>query len=157
MTYRIRTRTKEDVDEFITWTYDGVYSFYDNNIQKEKIDGFLASADRDNFYTVIDEQGVLIGNCEFFNVGEAPEEEIIAVGVQMKPSLTGKGNGLRFIQAIIEQGRECIGFDHLELAVADFNKRAIKVYEKAGFKRKGSFKNVLRGKEYDFIIMEKDW
>ncbi len=156
MSYKIRKRTAEDVREFITWTYDGVYSFYDNNIQEEKVNGFLNSIDIDHFYSVIDEQGTLIGNCEFFHVGEAPEE-IIAVGVQMKPSRTGKGNGLRFIEEIIEYGRVKIGYEHLELAVADFNKRAIKVYEKAGFKRKGNFQNNIRGEDYNFIIMEKDW
>ncbi|RLQ94574.1 GNAT family N-acetyltransferase [Falsibacillus albus] len=156
MNYKIRKRTKEDVHEFITWTYDGIYSFYDNNIQEEKINGFLQSIDNDQFYSVIDDQGQLIGNCEFFNVGEAPEE-ILAVGVQMKPSLTGEGNGLTFIQAIIDQGRELLGYDHLELAVAHFNKRAIKLYEKAGFKRKGDFQNNIRGENYNFIIMEKDW
>jgi [ribosomal protein S18]-alanine N-acetyltransferase len=156
MIFKLRKRTKEDVNEFITWTFDGVYSFYDNNIQEEKINGFLESVDSDNYYSVINDQGNLIGNCEFFNVGESPEE-VIAVGVQMKPSLTGKGNGLRFIQAIIELGRELLGYDHLELAVVDFNKRAIKVYEKAGFNTKGNFQNNIRGKDYNFIIMEKDW
>ncbi|MFD1737450.1 GNAT family N-acetyltransferase [Bacillus salitolerans] len=156
MSYKIRKRTIEDVNEFITWTYEGVYSFYDNNIQAEKINGFLQSINTDNFFSVIDHQGELIGNCEFFNVGEA-QEEVIAVGVQMKPSMTGKGNGLRFIQAIIEQGRELIGYNHLELAVVEFNKRAIKTYEKAGFKRKGNFQNRIRGENYKFIIMEKDW
>jgi [ribosomal protein S18]-alanine N-acetyltransferase len=156
MSYTIRKRTKEDVYEFTTWTYDGVYSFYDNHIQEEKINGFLQSVDTDHFYSVVDDQGGLVGNCEFFHVGEAPEE-ILAVGVQMRPALTGNGKGLRFIQAIIEQGRALIGYDHLELAVADFNKRAMKVYEQAGFKRKGGFQNTIRGQEYHFIIMEKDW
>ncbi|MGR3762998.1 GNAT family N-acetyltransferase [Rossellomorea sp. NS-SX7] len=156
MSYRIRKRTKKDVDEFITWTYEGVYSFYDNNIQEKKIDGFLQSVDTDHLYSVIDHQDRLIGNCEFFNVGDSPEV-VMAVGVQMKPSLTGNGAGLTFIQAIIEQGREQIGYNHLELAVVDFNKRAIKVYENAGFRRKGEFENVIRGENYRFIIMEKDW
>jgi [ribosomal protein S18]-alanine N-acetyltransferase len=156
MSFDLRKRTQEDVNEFITWKYDGLYSFYDNDIQEEKINGFLQSIETDNFYSVIDELGELVGNCEFFNVGEA-KEEIIAVGVQMKPSLTGKGNGLMFIQAIIEKGRDLKGYDHLELAVVDFNKRAIKVYEKAGFNTKGNFENRIRGRDYNFIIMKKDW
>jgi [ribosomal protein S18]-alanine N-acetyltransferase len=156
MSYTIRKRTQEDVAEFITWTYKGVYSFYDNNIQEEKITGFLQSVDTDRMYSVVDGQGELIGNCEFFGVGETPEE-IMAVGVQMRPDLTGKGNGLVFIQSIIEEGRKMIGFSHLELAVAEFNTRAIHVYELAGFRRKGDFKNSIRGEEYRFIIMEKDW
>jgi [ribosomal protein S18]-alanine N-acetyltransferase len=156
MSYTIRKRTQEDVTEFITWTYEGVYSFYDNNIQDEKINGFLQSVDTDQMYSVVDGQGELIGNCEFFDVGE-PSEEIMAVGVQMRPDLTGKGNGLVFIQSIIEEGRKMIGFSHLELAVAEFNTRAIHVYELAGFRRKGDFENEIRDENYKFIIMEKDW
>ncbi|MGD6969410.1 GNAT family N-acetyltransferase [Rossellomorea vietnamensis] len=156
MEYALRKRTKEDVLEFINWTYDGDYSFYDNNIQEEKVQGFLQSIDTDRYFSVINDEGELIGNCEFFNVGDG-SEEITAVGVQMKPSLTGKGNGLEFIQAIIERGREVIRYNHLELAVVDFNQRAIRVYEQAGFKRKGEFQNCIRGKEYRFIIMKKDW
>jgi [ribosomal protein S18]-alanine N-acetyltransferase len=156
MSYTIRKRTQEDVAEFITWTYEGVYSFYDNNIQDEKINGFLQSVDTDRMYSVEDGQGELVGNCEFFDV-EEPSEEILAVGVQMRPDLTGNGNGLVFIKSIIEEGRKMIGFSHLELAVAEFNTRAIHVYELAGFRSKGDFKNSIRGEEYRFIIMEKDW
>ncbi|MCA1054131.1 GNAT family N-acetyltransferase [Rossellomorea aquimaris] len=156
MSYSLRKRTKEDVAEFITWTYEGIYSFYDNNIQEEKITAYLQSVDKDLFYSVIDDHGRLIGNCEFFDVGDAPEV-VMAVGVQMKPTLTGKGGGLEFIQSIIDVGREIIGFNHLELAVVEFNERAIRVYEQAGFKRKGGFQNKIRGEEYRFIIMERDW
>lgn len=75
----------------------------------------------------------------------------------MKPSLTGQGHGSKFSSAIIEQGRQLFKYDHLELAVADFNKRAIKTYEKEGFKKRGEFEDTIRGKSYNFIIMAKDW
>lgn len=156
MTLTIRKRTIEDVNEFLTWTYDAIYSFYDNNIQKEKIEGFKESVHSDRAFSVIDQKGELVGNCEFFNVDD-DGEEILAVGVQMKPSLTGKGNGAEFINAIAEQGRIKLNFNHLELAVADFNQRAIKVYENVGFKKKGEFENEIRGNMYNFIIMYKDW
>jgi|GEM_PF-3689464 len=29
MELTIRRRTEEDIKKFITWTYDGIYSFYD--------------------------------------------------------------------------------------------------------------------------------
>lgn len=151
MTFTIRKRTEEDINEFITWTYDGIYSFYDNNIQQEKIEKYKQSVYSERSFSVVDGNDNLIGNCEFFG------EEVIAVGVQMKPSLTGQGSGLSFVNAVVEQGRELLKFNHLELAVVDFNKRAIRTYEKAGFKLKGEFKNEIRGNTYNFIIMEKDW
>lgn len=74
----------------------------------------------------------------------------------MKPSMTGQGYGSEFVKAIIEQGRDVLKYNHLELFVVDFYKRAIRTYEKEGFKKKGEFQNVIRGNNYNFIIMEKD-
>lgn len=156
MKFTLRKRTSDDIEEFLTWTYDGIYAFYDNNIQQEKIDGFRQSIETDRAFSVISQDGTLAGNCEFFNVSDNGEE-VLAVGVQMNPSLTGKGHGYSFINAIINEGRVLFKYEHLELAVVDFNKRAIKLYENAGFKRKGEFQNEIRGSTYDFIIMEKDW
>ncbi|EDL64503.1 GNAT family N-acetyltransferase [Bacillus sp. SG-1] len=157
MEFTLRKRTSDDIEEFLTWTYDGIYAFYDNDIQQEKIDGFRESIDSDRAFSVFTKDGTLAGNCEFFNVADDDDDEVLAVGVQMKPSLTGKGYGSSFMDAIINEGRGIFKYDHLELAVVDFNKRAIKLYENAGFKRKGEFQNEIRGTTYDFIIMEKDW
>lgn len=156
MELTIRRRTKDDINQFITWTYDGIYSFYDNNIQKEKIEGFEQSINSERAFSVIDDKENLIGNCEFYDISD-DGEEILAVGVQMKPSMTGQGYGSKFFKEIIEQGRGLLNYNHLELSVVDFNKRAIRTYEKEGFKKKGEFQNVIRGNTYNFISMEKDW
>lgn len=156
MGFFIRKRTNEDINEFVTWTYEGVYSFYSNNIQQEKIESFQQSIHSDRAFSVIDEEGYLAGNCEFYNIQE-DENEILVVGLQMKPSLTGQGYGSQFFKAIIEQGRQLLKYDHLELAVAEFNKRAIRTYEKEGFVKRGEFKDIIREDSYNFIIMAKDW
>ncbi|GIN39243.1 GNAT family N-acetyltransferase [Heyndrickxia oleronia] len=156
MSFIIRKRTLEDVNQFLTWTYEGIYSFYDNNIQQEKVDGFKQSIDSDKAFSVVNEDNELVGNCEFFDVGDEGEE-IIAVSVQMKPTFTGNGYGISFVNAIIEQGRELFKFNHLELIVVDFNIRAIKVYEKVGFRKIGEIENEIRGRKYNFIIMAKEW
>ncbi|NMH69406.1 GNAT family N-acetyltransferase [Bacillus sp. RO3] len=156
MKFTLRKRTTDDINEFMTWTYEGIYSFYDNNIQQEKIDGLKESIHDERAFSVTDEKGHLVGNCEFFDV-EEDGEKIVAVGVQMSPSLTGKGHGSAFVHDIVEQGRDRLGFTRLGLAVVDFNERAIRTYEKEGFIRKGEFQNDIRGTAYSFIIMEKDW
>ncbi|MBW3112436.1 GNAT family N-acetyltransferase [Bacillus sp. MCCB 382] len=156
MQLTIRRRTEEDINEFLTWTYDGIYSFYDNNSQIEKIEGLKQSVHLERAFSVVDENGSLIGNCEFYDV-EEDGKDILVLGVQMKPSLTGKGQGSAFVKAIIDQGRERLKFSHLELAVADFNERAIRTYEKEGFLVRDEFMNEIRGQEYRFVIMAKDW
>lgn len=156
MQLTVRRRTHEDINEFLTWTYDGIYSFYDNNSQIEKMDGLKESVHLERAFSVVDDNDNLIGNCEFYNVDE-DGKDILVLGVQMKPTLTGKGNGSAFVKAIIAQGRERLKFTHLELAVADFNERAIRTYEKEGFKKRDEFKNEIRGQQYRFVIMAKDW
>ncbi|PAF35716.1 alanine acetyltransferase, partial [Terribacillus saccharophilus] len=47
MEFFIRKRTRNDIKEFVTWTYEDFYSFYDNNIQKEKIESFKQSIHSD--------------------------------------------------------------------------------------------------------------
>jgi [ribosomal protein S18]-alanine N-acetyltransferase len=156
MELTIRRRTEEDIKEFITWTYDGIYSFYDNNSQAEKIEGLKESVHLERDFSVVDEKENLIGNCEFYDI-EEDGKDILVLGVQMKPSMTGKGYGSTFVKAIIDQGRERLKFTHLELAVADFNERAIRTYEKEGFRKRGEFDNEIRGQVYQFVIMSKDW
>lgn len=75
----------------------------------------------------------------------------------MKPSLTGKGAGFNFVNTILEQGRVELKYNYLELAVVDFNKRAMRLYENVGFRKIGEFENNIRGNTYQFIKMAKDW
>lgn len=154
MEFQLRVRTEEDTHEFLTWQYEGEYSFYDNSIQEEKIECFKELIGSDMAFSVYNEKNELVGNCEFDNVG-TKENVLLAMGVQMKPELTGQGHGYEFCKAIMEQSREKLGFNRLGLAVADFNKRARQVYEKLGFEKVEEDIWTIRGTEYKFIIMER--
>ena len=156
MKFFLKVRTEEDTKEFLTWSYDGVYSFYDNNIQQEKIDDIISLTGSDRAFSVVNENDELVGNCEFYHY-EDDGKKILALGVQMKPELTGKGHGTEFCKAILEQGREKLKFNYIELAVVDFNKRARKVYENIGFKKIDEFDNNIRGNNYKFIAMSKNY
>ncbi|WP_032121174.1 GNAT family N-acetyltransferase [Clostridium amazonitimonense] len=155
MKFSLKVRTEQDTKKILNWCYEGIYSFYDNNIQQEKIDNIISLTGSDRAFSVVNEEGELVGNCEFYDVSDNEEEEILAVGIQMEPSLTGRGYGTEFSRAIIEEGRERLKYDYLELSVADFNTRARKVYEKIGFKKIDEIYNEIRGNKYKFIIMAK--
>ncbi|GKX29486.1 N-acetyltransferase [Vallitalea longa] len=156
MNFELRIRTESDTQEFLTWSYEGEYSFYDNAIQQEKIDNIKSLTGSDKAFSVYNEKNELVGNCEFYDVGD-DGVLFYAVGVQMKPSLTGQGHGLTFCKAIIEHGRKTLGFNELGIAVADFNKRARRVYEKLGFEFVEDQVWNIRGNDYKFIIMEKNF
>ncbi len=60
-------------------------------------------------------------------------------GLAIHPAFAGKGLGPRMMQAIIALGAD-MHLLRIELSVADFNHRAIKLYEAAGFKKEGTLK-----------------
>lgn len=61
-------------------------------------------------------------------------------GVAVHPSFSGKGFGLLMLKEIIEHAKQS-GFLRIELSVASVNEKAIRLYEKAGFKREGLLRN----------------
>jgi len=152
MKLEFRAPIKSDIEDILTWKYDGIYSFYDNSIQKEKIEWIESFIDSDDNFSIYNEQNELVGNCSFYYI-----EEFFCLGVQMRPELTGKGFGTEFVRAIINFGKKKYNLSYIDLTVAKFNKRAIKVYEKVGFKIIEEIVNTIRGNDYDFLIMRLEF
>jgi len=141
--------TETDVIEILNWRYESPYDFYNNEVSEEGIREFLTYP----YITIVDEHKNLIG---FYCTGQAArvpkghefnvyQEAFLDIGLGMKPDLTGKGYGSEFLSFILAQIKE----DSLRLTVAKFNKRAIRLYEKFGFKREYEFNNGST----EFIIM----
>jgi RimJ/RimL family protein N-acetyltransferase len=55
----------------------------------------------------------------------------------LRPGLTGRGLGAMFVHMGLEFAEACFGRRRIVLDVAEFNARAIRVYERAGFRRTG--------------------
>ena len=62
-------------------------------------------------------------------------EDVIDIGLGMKPALTGKGIGKEFFQAGIAFARKEFNAKMFRLSVATFNTRAITLYKNIGFKQ----------------------
>jgi ribosomal-protein-alanine N-acetyltransferase len=77
------------------------------------------------------------------------------LGLGLKPELTGKGLGINFINAVLENITFLNGVNDFTLSVALFNKRAIKAYEAVGFTRKNTFIHNTNGCNYLFLRMDK--
>lgn len=69
----------------------------------------------------------------------------------------GRNIGTEFVAAGINFGVKRFNYNHncIMLAVASFNKRAIKVYEKLGFKFVEKYMQKTNGGEFEFIKMKK--
>jgi ribosomal-protein-alanine N-acetyltransferase len=135
------------------WKYDGIYSFYDFT---EDPDDYLELTDPNkrqnrNYSCFIDND--LVG----FYSYDILENKKIELGLGLKPDYTGKGFGYNFIKGIIEHLNSLhIDISYLTLRVAQFNKRAIKVYKKLGFIETEVYMQSTNGGKYEFIKMEKE-
>lgn len=68
--------------------------------------------------------------------------------------MTGYGLGHSFLKAILAYVKSNFSFLRITLAVAEFNTRAIQLYEKIGFKKTEMFNQKTNDGEYEFIRME---
>lgn len=152
MRIEFRKPTKEDGQSIATWRYEGIYSFYNNDKTEAKKQWALNIHKEEYAFVMYDEENQLMGNCSFDY-----EDDQYMLGVQMRPDLTGKGMGVEIVKAILEFGKEKYNFDNIELLVAKFNERAIKVYEKLGFEKVDEFMLHVNSEDKEFIAMRKVW
>jgi ribosomal-protein-alanine N-acetyltransferase len=132
------------------WHYEGIYAFYDMDQDVEDLEELLApSSWPDKYYAVVDGDE-LIG---FFCFEK--EDDVVEIGLGLKPDLTGKGLGQAFVEAGLEFARQKYKPAEIRLIVALFNQRAIRLYEKMGFKPDGVFMNETNNAQYEFLRMKK--
>lgn len=72
----------------------------------------------------------------------------------LRPDLTGGGRGLDFLRAGLETLGDGPMSQRVTLRVAAFNKRAISVYEAAGFTIVRTYLQPTNGGTFDFVDME---
>ncbi|KZE37256.1 hypothetical protein AV656_11855 [Bhargavaea cecembensis] len=149
----IRPMSEREAQEITEWAYPPPYDLY--NLNGEGADELMG-------YQAVFEDNRLIG---FFctgaearvpagyGAGAYPEgDEIIDIGLGMKPERTGQGKGPEFFKLILDHLRLTRSPLAFRLTVADFNKRAIRLYRKAGFRETGSF----RREGTRFLVMAKE-
>ena len=151
MVYKFNIMTQEQAEDIaFNWHYDGEYSFYDMEADREDLEEFVDKETRGNsMYSVII-NNKLIGYLSFNKL----DDNTYDIGLGMRPDLTGKGEGLEFLKSGIEFAKSEFKPEKLTLSVATFNQRAIKVYRKIGFKKTSTFMQDTNGSTFEFVKME---
>jgi ribosomal-protein-alanine N-acetyltransferase len=124
VTWRVEPAAEELFAEIATWRYDPPYDFYDGDPEP------VLNPER--FFQVLGENDELVGFLYFEQRGDSLE-----YGLGLRPDLTGRGLGLEFFQLGLEFGREEYRPARIVTNVAEFNERARKIYERAGFQVTG--------------------
>ncbi|WP_029678855.1 GNAT family N-acetyltransferase [Bifidobacterium sp. 7101] len=134
------------------WHYSDTYSFYDMENDPEDFEEIITPRLRANkYYQILDDKDELVG---YFCL-ERLSEEKVEVGLGLRPDLTGLGLGLSFVKEIEAFIQNNFNYKLIIPSVASFNKRAIKVYQKAGFKIDGSMLQKSNDGVYEFINLSK--
>ena len=132
-----------DFAELAMWQYEPPYDFYDGD-QEEPLNP-------ERHFVVRNDDGESIG-FYYFELNA----DVLDYGLGLRPDLTGRALGLDFFRSGLEFGRERYRPRLIRLHVAAFNERAIKVYERAGFREVGRHVRTFeRWGEVEFITMDE--
>jgi len=145
----VRALTAGEADVIAGWRYPPPYDVYDDRGD----DG--AGPDALEVRYAIIEDGELVGFCSFGADGRVPggryPDGPLDVGIGMRPDLTGRGLGARYLAAVVGFARRELGATGLRVTVAELNARALRLFEVAGFRRVERFE----GRDRPFWILER--
>ena len=148
--FEILQMHEEEAQVIATWRYEPPYSFYDADADAGDLALLLRKECREGRYFSAFADGALVGFFEFKSDGD-----IVVIGLGLRPDLTGRGLGLSFVEAGMAFAREQFGPTRFQLSVATFNKRAVRVYERAGFLPLRTFDQPTHGGVFPFLEMTR--
>ncbi len=141
--------TEAQAHAVIAWRYEGPYGFYDMERDPDDVREFLDSDTwGKTLFGVVDARGELAG---FFSCKQSGDTATIGLGLQ--PDLTGQGLGLAFVEAGLDFARQSFSPQRFLLSVALFNRRAQRVYERAGFQPIRTHLVETNGGQHEFVDM----
>jgi len=145
--------TLADAEAIAAWHYPEPYAFYDWTADADDLVELLDPVPRPGVHraAVDDLDGDLIG---FFTF-KTRRPGTIEIGLGLRPDHTGRGLGQTFVEAGLDHARRVNGPEFFSLAVATFNRRAITVYERAGFTAVRTYMHHTNGGEWEFVEMRR--
>lgn len=144
--------SQADAEEIAAWRYPGEYSFYDVTSDPEDRAELLDPQVRAGEYVAVScTDGELIG---FFQY-KHPRGARLEIGLGLRPRWTGQGLGGRFLEAGLDYARRNFAPQEFTLSVVGFNRRAITVYERAGFETVRRFNHRTNGRDWEFVEMRR--
>ena len=138
-----------------SWRYKAPYDIYnlgsgevENDIQRFMDPG-------SPYYGMADEQGELVAYCCFGLQAQVPggdySSEALDIGLGVRPDLTGHGQGLAYVNSVLDFARVTFAPCSYRVTIADFNERARRVWEKAEFQFVARFQRERDGRP--FVVM----
>ncbi len=150
---------KDHAREILTWRYPPPYNFYNPpevQVAEDYVLEFINPAYQ--FHAILDDNSRFIGFCSFGIDGQVPggdySLEALDIGLGMTPELTGYGLGDQFLNAILSHAVIHYNPAVIRMTVANFNKRALHLYEKSGFTRQQEFEDDMLKITYTILVKQ---
>jgi ribosomal-protein-alanine N-acetyltransferase len=153
MKYVFAPMNQEYANDIANWHYDDVYSFYDMTADEDDLRILMDTKNWQSIIrAVLNENDELVGWASFYI-----ENDELWLSLGLRPDLTGQGLGEGFVAECVRHAVSHCGSikDTIKLAVALFNLRAIKVYQRTGFTETNRTVRDTHIGQVDFIEMEK--
>jgi ribosomal-protein-alanine N-acetyltransferase len=151
-TFHFKPLSQANAEAIALWHYPEPFSFYDWAEDPDDLAELLDPALRgDAYFAVEDGAGHLIGFFSFKRRGT----RTLQIGLGLHPERTGQGLGGAFLQAGLDYARSRFEPAQFVLSVATFNRRAITVYERAGFTAVRVFMHSTNGGDWEFVEMRR--
>ncbi len=157
MPFTLRPMDEAGARSILSWRYEEPYALY--NACPDEIEASMRTFldPRNAYYAVADEGGSLVAYCCFGPDAQVPggdySTNALDIGMGVRPDLTGQGHGLTYVNAILDFARRTFAPAAFRVTVAEFNKRALRVWEKAGFRSVQTFQRERDGRPFVVLVV----
>ena len=153
-------RNVEDIEIFTQWMNDFYITDYTGrshqvvSLQDEK-EYLESGGDKTTFAIIDEEKDEIIGTVGLHKIDNINRTATLGIFIGNR-DYWSKGYGTEAIQLIIDFGFNYLNLKNIDLAVMEFNQRAVRCYQKCGFKEIGRRRKCkfIDGKYYDSILMD---
>ena len=148
---RVEDWSETHAREVETWHYEPPWDFYDLASDPADAAEMRDPARAVSYRAVLGESGRLDAFWYF-----DPDGDTVEVGIGLRPDLTGRGQGEPYLRDQLEYATEHWQPLTFRLFVAAWNERAIRLYERLGFREvaRETRRFELVG-EHEFVRMER--
>ncbi len=129
-------------------------------ITHQQIEKYIKNSDRIPYKVVDIKNDIVIGHAEFKKVDFINKSARICRVLVGDKAYRNKGYGTLIIKELVKIGFEKLKLHRIDLGVYDFNKQAIKCYQKCGFEIEGLLKDNIKFNDiywstYNMSILNK--
>jgi RimJ/RimL family protein N-acetyltransferase len=157
--YHLTLLQEEHAFDILGWRYPEPYNFYnppDDRPAEEYVREFVRPEYQ--FHAVLDGQDQFSGFCSFGLDGQVPggnyQKEALDIGLGMRPELTGRGRGYQFFRSILQHAHKTFEVKQYRLTVANFNERALRLYQHFGFVCEDEFTDSVVRVSYTILVRQ---